>query len=271
MNNFFLLNEALNPKALADFENGVRNLTDVIVNKNKDIDAFLRHDDFWEYETIHGFCYEIPNKLDKELVGLSIKLFNSLTAIPIYIPNDKEFDILYPGDCNGFTGFDFDSTSIPSVRQIVDSVSLNQFKQSCIIQNAFNSIQDFWNSRAVLFPNLIFCTRVWEQISHLSVNDDRFKLVNEKLKRLNVFTGRWTTSVFDFKNLGLDNTPDTPTRIAKTLALRTFDCPGIGNRVFSLHIKWSYGGEPFRLYYFPNENNRRVYIGYIGPKDGIGF
>lgn len=271
MNNFFLLNEALNPPALADFENGVRNLTNVIANRDNGTDVFLRHEDFWQYQTIHGYCYEMPTRINKELIGLSIKLFNSFNAIPIYIPNETDFDTLYPDDCNGFSGFDFTPTAIPANRQILELVSFTQFKKNCTTQNAYNSVEDYWNSRVALFPNLIFCERVWEQISHLSVNDDRFKLINEKLKRLNSFTRQWTAGVFDFKSLGLDNSPDTPTRVANTLALRTFDCPGIGNRVFSLHIKWSYGKEFFRLYYFPNENNHRVYIGYIGPKDDIGF
>ncbi|MBX9783401.1 MAG: hypothetical protein K2X48_08925 [Chitinophagaceae bacterium] len=265
------MNEALNPPALADFENGVRNLTNVIANRDNGTDTFLRHEDFWQYQTIHGYCYEMPTRINKELIGLSIKLFNSFNAIPIYIPNETDFDILYPGDCNGFNGFDFTPTAIPANKQITELISFTQFKQNCATHNAYNSILDFWNSRAALFPNLIFCERVWEQISHLSVNDDRFKLINEKLKRLNAFTRQWTAGVFDFKSLGLENSPDTPTRVANTLALRTFDCPGIGNRVFSLHIKWSYGREFFRLYYFPNETNHRVYIGYIGPKDDIGF
>jgi hypothetical protein len=271
MNNFFLLHEALNPPALLDFENGVRNLTTIVANKNNHTDTFLRLDDFWNYQTIHGFCYEMPTKLSKELIGLSIKLFNSFNSIPIYIPNETDFDTLYENDCNGFTGIDFLPTAIPVDRQITDLSSFNTFRQACAVEIAYDSIQNVWENRAILFPNLIFCDRIWEQIEHLSVHDDRFKLINEKLKRLNAFTGKWVAGVFDFKNLGLENSPDTPTRVANTLALRTFNCPAIGERVFNLHIKWSYGREFFRLYYFPNENNHKVYVGYIGPKDEIGF
>ena len=271
MNNFFLLHEALNPPALLDFENGVRSLTTVVANKSNDTDRFHRHESFWEYETAHGFCYEIPNKINKELIGLSIKLFNSFNSIPIYIPNETDFDILYDNDCNGFTGIDFTPTAIPADRQISDLVSFNTFRQACALGIAYDSIQNFWDSRAMLFPNLIFCDRVWQQIEHLSVKDDRFKLMDEKLKRLNAFTKNWTAGAFDFKNLGLENSPDTPTRVVNTLALRTFNCPAIGNKVFTLHLKWSFGREFFRLYYFPNENNHKVYIGYIGPKDEIGF
>jgi hypothetical protein len=70
------------------------------------------------------------------------------------------------------------------------------------------------------------------KLNTLSVNDDRFGLINEKLKRLNTFTGTWKAGVFDYKNLGLDNSPDTPTRIASTLGFRTFNCPEIGEQSF---------------------------------------
>lgn len=271
MNNFFLLNEALNPPTISDIENGIRLLNDVVSARDNQTDVFIRHQDFWEQNSIHGYFYDIPNKLNKELIGLSIKLFNSFTPIQIYISDETDFDILYNNDCNGFKGFDFSGTAIPVNRQIVDLVSFNQFKLNCAIQNAYNSIKDFWDNRENLFPNLVFCDRVWNQIEHISINDDRFKLINEKLKRLNSFTSNWNSGIFEYKNLGLDNSPDTPTRVANTLALRTFECPIIGNKVFSLHIKWSYGKEIFRLYYFPFDINNKVYIGYIGGKDEIGF
>jgi len=90
--------------------------------------------------------------------------------------------------------------------QVIHSALFDQFKNNCITLNAYNSIANFWAARQVLFPNLIFCERVFQQ-------------------RLDQFAGKWNNGVFDFKNLGLDCSPDTPNRIANTLALRTFDCP----------------------------------------------
>lgn len=271
MNNFFLFKDALNTTTLGDFENGIKSLNAVVAKRNTQTDNLIRYEDFWMQSCVHGIFYELPLRLSNEYKGLIVKLIMSFSPIPFDIPNDVDFDILYNNDCNGFKGFDFTTTAIPQNRQITDLVSFNQFKLNCANQIAYNSIQNYWDERVVLFPNLIFCERVWGQIQHLSVNDDRFGLIVQKLKRLNSFTGAWQQGSFDYANLGLDNSPDTPTRIAKTLALRTFDCPGIGDRVFSLHIKWYFGGEPFRLYYFPDDANKKVYVGYIGPKDDIGF
>jgi hypothetical protein len=271
MNNFFLFKDALNVATLRDFENGINSLNEIVTNKNAQTDAFIRYENFWGQNCVLGLFCEIIYKLNREYIGLSIKLFESFTPIEIDILNENDFDIRYNNDCNGFNGFDFSTTTIPANRCIIDLASFNQFKLNCANQNAYNSIQAFWDNKKILFPNLVFCDRVWKQIEHLSVNDDRFDLINEKLKRLNAFTETWNQGAFDYKNLGLDNSPDTPTRIASTLDLRTFHCSGIGDRVFSLHIKWSFGREFFRLYYYPNEGNRKVYIGYIGPKDDIGF
>jgi hypothetical protein len=271
MNNFFLFKDALNVATLKDFENGINFLTEVLANKNEQTDAFIRYENFWEQNCVFGSFYEIPSKLNSEYIDLSIKLFDSFAPIKTDILNENDFDILYNNDCNGFEGFDFSATTIPTNRRVTDLTSFNQFKLRCANQNAYSSIQAFWNNKEILFPNLVFCDRVWSQIEHLSINDDRFDLINKKLKKLNAFAGTWDQGAFDYKNLGLDNSPDTPTRIANTIDLRTFHCSEIGDRVFSLHIKWSFGREFFRLYYYPNEGNRKVYIGYIGPKGDIGF
>ncbi|MDX2130347.1 MAG: hypothetical protein SFU91_15030 [Chloroherpetonaceae bacterium] len=271
MNNFYLFKDALNTATLGDFENGIKSLNEVVAKRNTQTDNLIRYEDFWMQSCVHGVFYELPLSLTNEYKGLVVKLFNSFSPIAFDIPNEADFDILYNNDCNGFKGFDFTLTAILPNRQIANLVSFNEFKFNCAKQVAYKSIQNYWDNRDILFPNLIFCDRVLEQIRHLSVNDDRFGLIDQKLKRLNLFTGTWKHGNFDYSNLGLDNSPDTPTRITNSLALRTFNCPGIGDRVFSLHIKWYFGGEPFRLYYFPNNSNRKVYIGYIGPKADIGF
>ncbi|MBS1541871.1 MAG: hypothetical protein JSS73_14565 [Bacteroidetes bacterium] len=271
MNNFYLFKDALNTATLDDFERGIKSLNEVVTETDSQADVLLRYEDFWMQNSAHGFFYELPGKLTNEYIGLSVKLFNSFTPIPFDIPNEIDFDTIYNVDCNGFAGFNFINTAIPANRQVTGANSFRLFKNNCATQNAFASIQAYWNSRTSLFPNLVFCNHVWDQISHLSVNDPRFTLINSKLNRLNVFTGTWQSGNFIYQNLGLDNSPDTPTRIAKTLNLRTFNCPVIGNRVFSLHIKWYFGNEPFRLYYFPEPTTHKVYVGYIGPKDEIGF
>ena len=270
--NFFLLNESLNAGSIHELESGISNLNDILALKNIETDSFLKHDSIWLYNNGFGrvidFYFTIVSLEIRRLVPI---VFETFVDTPINIINEAIFDGNYPNDCNGFPGIDFRGLPISVPRQILSENSFKLFKSRCVIGIAYNSIQDFWDNRLILFPNLVFCDSIWGQIQMLSINDDRFKLIDAKLKKLNAFTGTWNERAFDYTRLGLDNSPDTPKRVNNTLALRTFNCPEIGERVFSLHIKWSFGRQFFRMYYFPEESNHKVYIGYIGPKDEIGF
>jgi hypothetical protein len=272
MNNFFLLNEALNTVAIDELEAGISNLNSILIERNANSDVLMKHHSIWEYHNGHGLIIDFYHSiLSKEIQRLVPKFFESLIDYPNYISDDIQFDAYFPNDCNAHLGINFSTTTISIARQVPDRNSYIQFKNNCAVAQAHNSIQSFWDSRLALFPNLIFCEGVWGQIQHLSINDDRFKLINQKLKKLDEYTKDWVAGAFDYKNLALNCSPDTPTRVENTKALRTFMCPIIGNRVFSLHAKWYYGSEPFRLYFYPETINHKVYIGYIGGKDEIGF
>ena len=274
MNNFFLLNEALNSTSIAELEDGIFNLNAVLIKKNKDVDSFLKHHSIWMYHNGYGtvvdFYYSIISKETQRLISIILEVIDDY---PDYISNERLFDDTFPNDCNGFLGINFLSTDIADARQVVSVPSFVLFKQNCAgtIDVAQDSIQQFWDRRESLYPNLIFCANVFSQIEHLSTNDDRFKLIKQKLKILDAYVGKWKTGSFDHKNLGLDCSPDTPKRIKDTIPERTFLCNAIGNQIFSLHIKWYFGSEPFRLYFFPQESNHKVHVGYLGGKAGIGF
>ncbi len=138
-------------------------------------------------------------------------------------------------------------------------------------RRVLKSIPEFWKRKEELFPSLVFCESVKKQIEFFSANDDRFKLILNKLDRLNSFTNSWIDGEFDSKQIGLDLSPDTKHRKESSIDKRTFDCPGLGYKVFDFHIKWSFGRQAFRLYFYPDKNSRRVFIGYIGDKSGIGY
>ncbi|WP_055443424.1 hypothetical protein [Lacinutrix himadriensis] len=272
MNNFFLLNEALNKTTVVEFEKGIKVLNDIHTNKLPERDNFIVNDNIWRFQTNNGVIYEFTYSIVSEEIRILIpKLFGAFKITTSYFATENILDLNYPNCCNGFLGINFQGLNITNANQINCISKFDSFINNCVCNQNFKTVLEFWDLRAGLFPNLVFCDRVLSQIEHLSINDDRLKLINNKLEVLNEFTGNWKEGLFNYKNLGLNNSPDTPTRVKKTLDLRTFSCPSIGDKVFSLHIKWSFGKEPFRLYYFPNDIDKKVYIGYIGPKDDIGF
>ncbi len=275
MNNFFLLNEAIKTTTVEDIEDSIGSLNSLLLLKVSNRDFFLRGSDFWNFKTSHGYIYEFTySVISPNYQRILPKLFDSgFSESPVYFSNKEDFDFSYPNDCNGFLGVDFSSVQIDANIQVFNESTFQKFIDNCLSKNTFNSVQNFWAKKEELFSNLVFCDRVLSQISNMSINDDRFKLINEKLKVLDRFTENWKKNkgVFEYKNLGLDNSPDTPSRVKATLVQRTFVCPNIGSKVFSLHIKWYFGSEVFRLYYYPSDTDFKVYVGYIGDKSGIGF
>lgn len=272
MNNFFLLNEAIKDVTIEEFELGIKKLNMIQLASNKDVDNLLIHDEFWQFKTNIGSMYNFTYSLvSSELQILIPKLFGSFKTTQDYFSNEQDFDDKLPNSCNGFLGINFSNLGISETKQITNEDLFKIFKETCNANLQFTTTKEFWDNKENIFTKLVFCDNVLGQISHFSVYDDRFKLIFDKLKILDGFTKNWKSGSFEYKNLGLDNSPDTPTRIRKTESLRTFYCEDIGAKVFSLHIKWYFGREPFRLYYYPDNENKKVHIGYIGPKDDIGF
>lgn len=265
MFNFFLLNEAIDLEDLNTFKNGFQELITIKSITSKE-DNLLKHASIWTLNIWPVFYVD-----NSQYVSVISKFVEQLNNNSDYLNDESTFDSLFPKMCNSFLGIDFSKTTILSSKWIKCKTTFEKFKKDCATAKAYLSINNFWEYREIIFPNLVFCEKVFDQIKHLSINDDRFKLIDEKLKKLNEFTGNWNSSTFDFKSIGLDCSPDTPKRIKDTLSLRTFLCPIIGDKVFSYHIKWSFGSEPFRLYFYPETSNYKVYVGYIGAKDEIGF
>lgn len=272
MNNFYLLNEALVASTISELENGILSFNDILIRRNALTDVLMKHESIWEYDIHFGKVVDLFYSIvSSELQRLVPKVFESFHNHPKYLSTEMEFDLQFPDDCNGYVGINFQPTAIQISRQVTDVKSFEIFKINCVIENAFNSFDDFWTSKEIIFPNLSFCENVYQQIAQFSLGDDRFKLIKDKLKKLDEFAGKWKSGPFEFNKMGLDCSPDTPSRISSTLSLRTFRCADDLERVFSLHIKWYFGGEPFRLYFFPHAETNKVFIGYIGPKDDIGF
>lgn len=267
MNNFFLLNEAINIKNYSQFLTGMSEISSVVVNDKNAKDNFEKHESIWTLDIVVNNLFSNSGHSETAIIDFLGKLKSSSN----YYPKLADIDNAYPGNCNAFFGIDFTATTIPSINQIRGLHDCINFKAQCNPQVRINSIQDFWDHKADIFPNLEFCDSVFPQIDVFSLADDRFKLIYSKLEVLNAFTSKWKHGPFNYKGLGLDNSPDTKQRRKNTSDQRTFQCPNIGEVVFNLHIKWYFGKEDFRMYYHPNAADYKCYIGYVGNKAGIGF
>jgi len=121
---------------------------------------------------------------------------------------------------------------------------------------------ELWNRKDELFPNLIFCEAVSEQVQSLGAENPILQLVKNRLSKFEEYCKSWTEEAFNPKSLG-NVSPESQITLQnpKYRKERTFICPDGMERVFSLHAKLSSG---WRIYFFPNEE-RKMIIGYVGP------
>lgn len=120
---------------------------------------------------------------------------------------------------------------------------------------------ELWNRKDELFPNLIFCEVVSEQLQSLGAENPILQLVKNRLSELEDYCKGWTDEVFEPKILR-NVSPESQVTLQnpKYSKERTFVCPDGKERVFSWHAKLSFG---WRIYFFPNEQ-RKMIVGYVG-------
>lgn len=120
---------------------------------------------------------------------------------------------------------------------------------------------DLWTRKDELFPNLIFCEAVADQLQGLGAENPILQLVKNRLSELEDYCKSWTDEAFEPKILR-NVSPESQVTLQnpKYSKERTFLCPDGQEQVFSWHAKLSFG---WRIYFFPNEQKKMI-IGYVG-------
>ncbi|HAO22388.1 MAG TPA: hypothetical protein DCQ37_19135 [Desulfobacteraceae bacterium] len=114
------------------------------------------------------------------------------------------------------------------------------------------------------FPHLVFCKDIEAQISHLHENHAEFIQIKKRLFEINNCCADWQTGMFDIEIMPSKVSPESDSRLKKLKTELTILCPDGTKRLFSLHSRYTPGAG--RIYFFPDEKKRIIYIGYIGEK-----
>lgn len=126
-----------------------------------------------------------------------------------------------------------------------------------------SSGQDLWENREILFPNLVFCESVKEQ---LYSDPEKFHIeqVAKKLIRMQQYFSNYD-GLYDPKKLGLNARTESETvKSNKDLkAFRLFKKPDGTRDYFYNHIGFT-GKYCGRIHFLPDDCDRKCYIGYIG-------
>ena len=134
-----------------------------------------------------------------------------------------------------------------------------------------SSGKGLYEQRKILYPELELCGKTQSQLTIWPHSHSTLEQVIESLAVLNKFCEQWQQDIFPdyshqtLRELGLNHQVSgestTVKQTPKLLRSRQFYLP-TGKKVdFENHIKLSNG---IRLHFYPEAENRLIYIGYIG-------
>lgn len=124
--------------------------------------------------------------------------------------------------------------------------------------------QDLWDKREQLYPNLVFCENIKDQL----FDDSEKHHIIAVMKRLERFQEYFSScgSSYDPKELGMEARTESETvkSDADLRNLRRFKLPNGNEEFFFDHVGFygKYSGG--RIHFLPDAPNKKCYIGYIG-------
>lgn len=233
----------------------------VVVSDNND--HFYRWENFemqpynrWRTIGQH-FADGVPQYLAHRVLPSILRRIKCLPK-PYLSLQDIDGDFKRTG--NAFLGPSFSS---PSIRLISNKTGYYDFRADFIKNNVSGA-------------NFKKCCDL--ALNQICITDDAAKTVKslgnesrriyEKLTELDRYLSlfwKGTFSEYDVvqkANLDISDESDTTKREPKLKAYRYFNIPGIGGRYCFLHIKT---GNGMRYHIYPDEENKIVYVPYIGP------
>jgi hypothetical protein len=137
---------------------------------------------------------------------------------------------------------------------------------------AIQSGRELYIKRQEYYPLLSFCGKTEEQLSNWSYNLTLLEQIKESLTALNSFAGAWKDcEVAEYSDKGLRDAglshkvsgeSDSVLKNRNLRKDREFWLPTGKKVVFEKHIKISQG---FRIHFYPDNESKFIYVGYIGP------
>jgi hypothetical protein len=163
-----------------------------------------------------------------------------------------------------------DSLKLHETNEIINNVSaesnlddIQSNIRKCYFDN-ISSGQDLWEQREKLFPNLIFCENVKDQ---LYKDPEKFHIVQilSKLQKIQEYFEHYDGQ-YNRKVLGLDARSESETvRTNNSLKnMRKFIKPNGEKEYFFEHIGFSGKFSAGRIHFLPDDSIRKCFIGYIG-------
>lgn len=168
-----------------------------------------------------------------------------------------------------YSGLDMDGEIVESccsVRNLCISMPLEEVEDAYVknLRSGISSGQDFWDKRQRLYPNLIFCENVKDQLFE---DSEKYHLV-AVMKKLDRFQEYFSccTGPYNPKELGMDaRTESESVKSNPTLSnYRFFRLPDGSEQYMFDHVGFTGKYNAGRIHFLPDTLHNRCYIGYIG-------
>lgn len=254
MYNCILHTKACDVNTVNDFVDGMNKLIEISTEKSPE-DVFYKNSDFWSI----GISGEFFSNFGQNVIVIT-KFVESCKNTSNSILDDASAKSSFPNDANCFLGIEF--ANITGILNGITCLSdFRKYKNSQLWNVDCNS---FWEKKDLLFDKLIFCDNVKSQIESIADNK-HFEQVLNKLKLFNqAIKETWDSGNFSYKIIKRDYpltiSPESDGTINKYGNERTFQLPDGNSQLFDLHIKM---GDK-RIHFFPDNDKKIIYIGYIG-------
>lgn len=137
---------------------------------------------------------------------------------------------------------------------------------------AISSGRDIVTQFESLYPGLMLCGKAATQLNRWSASSTILNQVKRSLLSLNKFALEWQEDKISYYSVNLLHKIGLPFRVSgesETVCNnpvlkreREFWLPNGRKEFFEQHIKMNAG---YRLHFYPDNNTREIYVGYIGP------
>jgi hypothetical protein len=251
----YLHNEALNHLDKGLFIAGLKEV--LIVKEGLNTNSkFLKHETVWNLSVL-GELFADYSQENQVLINF-LKQLNSCENLCL---TEGHLDSEFTDRCSAFSGINFNNLGISAHRSVADSSTFSNFHNYCIDNISF---RDLWKVKQDVFPNLIFCDGVKNDI--LSVGQSKhFTQIISKLLILDLYSKQWETGKFDYNDLNRSQavrvSPESDSTINMYSQERTFKLPVLNvSHLFDLHLKTG----DLRFHFYPDNETKTVYVGYIG-------
>lgn len=122
---------------------------------------------------------------------------------------------------------------------------------------------ELWSQRQNIYPALVFCESVENQIRQVNHGKPMLGPVMRCLSQLQDFCQTWSSSGFDASKISCRVSPESDQTLNRYFVERTFKCPDGVERLFSWHAKINF--HAWRVHFFFDESKPgTLLIGYVG-------